>query len=467
MGFTIPIAYAGNERSGFPPAVLLNCLTEKAATKSTVDAIIGRACMEAFRQVGTAPIRGAYAKAGLMDGQAFIVAKNSGYLLSIDGTVTTLSGTIPGDDPVEIDGGLDADYNSVIRVATGTSLHKFTWSPDTGPGPIVDEGIAATSTAFWAGYWLYTAAGDDAVYRQEPASTAWNPLDFASAEFAPDPNKGVRVVGDQAALLGSATFEYWYLTGDSTAPMTRSGGQAYDTGCRNIATAVNCKGTLIWVSDDSSVVASEGGAPRLISDNGLAEQIRRTAEADLSASFFVKDQHPCYVLHLGTAASWVYDLSTQRWSRFSSLSYDYWRPRFFANMGDVVIGTDRNSNQVWTLDPDSGADGSDPVPKEFYAFVDVPEGRLPLTNVQIDAHLGDAPTSDPDDESVMSLQISRDDGASWSSPRERGLGARGNRMVQPRWNGLGEVKAPGAILKFACSGPGPFRVSAVRGNVAR
>jgi len=229
---------------------------------------------------------------------------------------------------------------------------------------------------------------------------------------------------------------------------------------------VNCKGVLIWVTEDSSVVTSEGGAPQIISDNGLAEQIRKTSEADLSASFFVKDQHPCYVLHLGTTATWVYDLSTRRWSTFSSLGYAYWRPRLFANLGDVVICSDRNSNQLWTLDADRGTDESDAVPKEIYAFLDVPEGSVPLRNVVLDCLLGDAPTSDPDDESIMVLQISRDQ-ATWSSPRERGLGARGNRAVQPRWNGLGEVKAPGATLKFSCSGAGQLRASAVRFNVER
>lgn len=462
MGTPLAIAYGAYERSGFPSALPLNVLSEKSPTKSnSPDALIGRACVRAFTSVGTAPIRGVFAKAGLLDGRAFIVANDTAYLVSAGGVIVMLSGTIAGDGPVEIDGGLDADYNSIIRVATGTALYKY---DDSGLS-VVDEAIAATSTAFWAGYWLYTAADDDAVYRQVPASSTWDPLEFASAEYAPDPNKGVRIVGDQAALLGASTLEFWYLTGDGSAPMTRSGGQAYDVGCRSIAAAVNCKGTLIFVTDDCTVVSTEGGAPTLISDNGLAEQIRGVPAASLSASFFVKDGHPLYILHLGTTATWVYDLSTQRWTRFSSLGFDYWRPRFFANMGDVVVGSDRNSNALWTLDPDVGTDDGDAVPKEFYAFYDVAEGSAPLGNIELDCLRGDAPTSDPDDESIMVLQISRDETASWSSPRERGLGVRGSRRNRPRWNGLGTVKAPGAIVKFSTSCAGRLRVSGVRANV--
>lgn len=459
----LPIAFASNKRSGFPWAVALNCLSEKSPTKpNAIDAIIARAGLAAFTQVGTAPIRGVFAKAGLLDGRAFIVADDTAYLVSVGGAITTLTGTIAGDGLVEIDGGLDADGDSVIRVATGTALHKFV---DTGT-TVVDEALTATSVAFWNGYWLYTEAGTDYAYYQEPASATWTQLEFAAAEYAPDPLKGVRILGDTAFLMGSATVEVWYLTGDAADPMGPVSGLKFDLGCRNISAAVNCKGSLIWVTDDSSVVLSDGGAPRLISDNGLAEQIRRTAEADLSATFFVKDQHPCYVLHLGTDATWVYDLSSQRWCNFSSLGYDYWRPRLIANAGDVVICADRNSNQLWKLDPDLGTDAGDAIPKEFYAFIDVPEGAFPLGNVVLDCLLGDAPSSDPDDESIMVLQVSRDEGASWSSPRERGLGVLGDRTVRPRWNGLGLVKAPGAILKFACSGAGRFRVSGVMANVA-
>lgn len=468
MGAPIPIAFASNRRSGFPAALALNCLSERSPTKpSSIDAMIARAGLEAFLQVGQAPIRGVFAKAGLLDNRAFIVAQNAAYLVTSAGVVTTLTGTVAGDDLVDIDGGLDADYNSIIRIANGSALYKYDSSgvsvsaedfPTTG-------GAGATSVAFWGGYWVATEVGSDATYRQVPASTTWDPLEFASAEYAPDPLKGLRVIGDQAALLGSASTEMWFLTGDSDDPMRPVAGLKFDIGCRNIAAAVNCKGSLIWVTDDSAVVLSEGGAPRLISDNGLAEQIRGVADVELSASFFVKDQHPCYVLHLGTTATKVYDLSTQRWSDFSSLGYDYWRPLLFANLGDVVICSDRNSNQTWKLDPDLGTDASDPFPMSFYAFLDVPEGTAQIGNVEVDAHRGSAVSPDPDDEQILVMEISRDDGASWSSPRERGMGAWGQRTKRIRYNGCGLARAPGAILKFSCSGAGRRRFSAVRANV--
>jgi hypothetical protein len=296
------LGFAAYKRTGFPEAITLNCLSEKSPVKpSAPDALISRPGMEDFQTVGTAPFRGAFQRDGLLDGQAFVVASDGAYLLAADGSKTALTGAIGGDDLVEIDGGLDADYNSVIRIATGGALYKFVY-PGTSVAsedfPIAG-GAGATSVAFFQGYWIASEAESDALYYQNPAETTWNAVQFASAEYAPDQLKGVRVFGALAALLGSATTEFWALTGSASSPLEKAGGLEFDLGCRNISAAANCGGTLIWVTQDCAVVSSAGGAPQLISDNGLSEQIRNVAAADLSATYFIKDQHPCFVLHLG------------------------------------------------------------------------------------------------------------------------------------------------------------------------
>jgi len=362
---------------------------------------------------------------------------------------------------VEVDGGLDADSNTVIRIATGGELYKHVSSGTT----VVAESIAATSVAYFKGYWLYTAADTDAAFYQEPASSTWNALDFASAEYQPDKLKGVRVFGDLAAMQGSASTEYWRLTGDGSAPLAPVGGLAFDVGCRTISAAVNSKGTLIWVADDGSVVLSDGGPPRPISDHGLTEQARRTAAADMDASFFVIDQHPCYVLNLGSEATWVYDLTTQRWSRFSSLTHDNWRARLFANIGEVVIGANRVTAEIYRLSTDVRSDDGTQFTRSFCAFLAVPEGTVDLANVQLDCLVGTGIASGQGSDPLIRMDISRDGGETWTYAGERGLGAAGRRSVRPRWNALGEVSAPGAIFKWEMADPVEFTVSAVRANV--
>lgn len=462
------LGYASVKRSLVPESLLLNCLSEKSPTKpSAPESLFARPGLEAFTTVGTAPFRGVFQRAGLLGDAMLIVASTTAYLLSASGALTTLTGTIAGDGLVEIDGGTDQDGASVIRIATGSALYKYVSS---GTGFVAEDfpttgGAGATSVAYFFGYWVAVEADTDYLYYIEPAGASWNALQFAAAEYGPDKLKGVRVSGGLLWMLGSATTEAHRLTGDSSSPIEKAGGLEFDMGCRSIDAAANCGGTLIWVTDKCKVVLTNGGEPRTISDNGLSEQIRQTAAADLSAGFYDKDQHPCYVLHLGTSATWVFDLSTERWTRFSSLGLNYWRPRLFANIGETVICTDRGSNQVWRLDPDRRTDGDDVFPVRFPAFLDVPEGMVDVANLELDCLTGDAPLTGQGSAPQVGMRYSRDGAKTWSSWRYRSLGSTGDYDRPVRWNALGMAKAPhGLVFDFLISDPVGRRVSAARIN---
>jgi hypothetical protein len=466
----ILLAFSASKRTLFPEAITLNCYAEKSPTKpSAPESIIARAGLEAFQTIGTAPFRGVFQRDGLLDDATFVVAETGAYTITAEGVVTTLPGVdIAGDDLVEIDGGLDADGESVIRITNGSAMYKYV----TGSAGVVQEdfptsgGAGATSVAFLGGYWIGTEAGTDFAYYIEIAGTTWTALEFAAAEFRPDKLKGVKVVGEIAWLLGSATTEGWYATGNASSQLERAGGLEFGFGCRSISAALDCAGDLVFVDNNCEVRRSTGGEPGVISDHGLAEQIRRTSAMDLSASFFQKDGHRFYVLHLGTSATWVYDLTTGRPVRSSSLNLDYWRPRFFSTMGDTVLAFNRTSNQVWRLDPDRRTDGDDVFTVEFCGFIDVPEGQIDIANIELDCLTGDSPRSGQGSAPLIGLRLSHDGGKTWGRARYRPMGATGDYTARVRWNALGAAKAPhGVICKWEISDPVGRRFSAARYNV--
>jgi hypothetical protein len=467
----ILLAYSAHKRTLFPEAHTLNCYAEKSPTKpGAPEALIARAGLEEFQEIGTAPYRGVFQQDGLLDDATFVVAETGAYTITAGGVITSLGGVaIAGDDLVEIAGGLDADGNSVIRIANDSALYKYV----SGSGGVVEEdfpssgGAGATSVAYLTGYWLAVEAGTDFIYYIEPAGVAWGQLEFAAAEFGSDKLKGVRAVGEIGWLLGSATTEGWRATGDATSQLEAAGGLKFDFGCRTIAAAVNCAGDLMMVDNNCEVRRSQGGEPVVVSDHGLSEQIRRTSAMDLSASFFQKDGHRFYVLHLGTAATWVYDLTTGRWTRFSSLNLAYWRARLFATMGDTVLAFDRSSEQVWRLDPDRRTDGDDVFTVEFCGFIDVPEGQEDVANIELDCLTGDSPRTGQGSDPLIGLRVSRDGGKTYGTVRHRPMGATGDYTVTPRWNAFGAAKAPhGLICKWEISDPVGRRFSAGRYNVA-
>lgn len=446
----------------------VNCLVERDPTsKAEIIALIARPGTEAFEVIGTAPIRLIWQKQGLFDNDALILASNTLYRLSAAGDVQAFTGTIAGDGLCIADGGIDPDGNSLVRIATGTAMYTVSGSAVAAENFPDSSNTGATSVAFLSGYFWGAETGTDFVYYIEPGGTTWNPIEFAAAEYSPDKVKGVVVVGELAALLGEVSTEFWRATGDATSPIEPAAGLKYDIGCRSIYAAVNCRGTLLWVDQDCAVRMSQGGVPTIISDHGLAEQIRRSDPADLRASFFVKDQHPVYVLTLGTAATWLYDLASKEWTRATSAGYPYWRQDLFCNIGDVVLARDVVSNQIYRIDPDLLDDDGTPFTMEFCAYLETKERPVQVANVDLHCEVGGSPRTGQGSDPLCGLQTSRDGGKTFNpNIRYRGLGATGEYMKRVRWNGLGQANHPqGMWFKWFISDPVVRRVSGASVNV--
>lgn len=471
MAVAIPLTFAAYRRTLFPEAVALNVFVEKAPTQQANPlAMLARPGMEAFKTVGNAPLRAICCKAGLFGGAALVIASTLAYTLDDSATATALSGAIAGSSRVDVDMGQDADLNSVARVATGTKLYKISG------GVVVDETASfgdnvsgASSICYHRGKWIGQLAGSDQFYILLPGGVTWNPLSFASAEYAPDPGVAVRSRGDQVVFLNSDTSEVWTDnsgTDAATLPLVPYGGLNFDFGCRARDTAVNCQGSLIWVDNNCSVRNFGGGDAAIISDNGLAEQIRRVDPMDLRASTFSKDQHVYYVLSLGSTATWVYDLSTENWTRFNSYGYDYWRAHLFANIGDLALACDSTNNQVWKLDPDRRTDASDTFTVVFRAFVEVTQ-PTPCANIRLSCEVGNSPLSGQGSTPLIRMRFSDDGGKTFGRWYDRTLGQTGKYLTRVQYNGLGTIYPEhGRIFEFQISDPVGRRISGLMMNAA-
>ncbi|MFL6707939.1 MAG: hypothetical protein ACJ8HI_07010 [Massilia sp.] len=109
-----------------------------------------------------------------------------------------------------------------------------------------------------------------------PGETTIDPLDYATAERAPDPISGVVVFGDQFWLPGSNTTEPWYFTGNIDQPVLRMQGVVFDRGAWE-GTAVQVKDSMIIVDNEGAVFQIQGGAKR-ISRPDVEERIREAIQ---------------------------------------------------------------------------------------------------------------------------------------------------------------------------------------------
>lgn len=463
----IPITLGAYHRSLFPEAILLNAYVEPAPTQQAKpNAIRARSGHEALKALGTASLRGMVAKAGLFSDTALILMGSEVYTLDASGAANLIPGTLSGLGLADVDSGQDADLNSEAWAATGSALYHITESSVAlSPFPTAG-GPGASSVCCFRGYVIASEAGTDQVFVRVPGDATWVALSFISAEYAPDKVIAVRRLGEQIWLLGQSTSEAWALAASATPPLAPYGGLVFDFGCRARDSAVSMPGALIWVDDACQVRMTQGGNPEVISDVGLAEQIRSAAAGDLRASWFQKDGHLFYVLTIQGDTTWTFDVTTKQWHRRSTLGYEYSRIAMFATLGDTVLAGDSVSNQIYTINPDAWDDAGSAFSVEFTAFAELAEGKAPCANLEVICEVGNAPYEGAGSDPIIEMRYSDDNGKSWSRWRERPLGLEGQSTVRVRWNALGTISAPyGRIFHFRVTEPVARRFSDLRLNV--
>lgn len=418
-----------------------------------------RSGLEAFKVVGSGGFRGAAQKDGLFGGAAIIVNGTAVYTLTEDGVLTVMSGApLLGDTLVDIAIGQNAALNSVARFATGSALYKL----EDGVVSLEDfpeaGGAGASSVCYHRSYWAASEAGTDKFYYQIPGDTTWGALEFASSEYDPDPLVALRSRGDQIASLNASSFEVLTLSSDASNPIVPYGGLSFDHGCRSRDTAVNCKGSLLYVDNECNVRRWDGGEPTIVSDPGQAEQIASVAAGDLRAWTYAVHGHRFYVLSLGAVATWVYDLTAavggDRWFNYNSLGYDYWRPALGCSIGGTVLACDRISAQVYRLDPTLRLDNQEQFQVKFCAMIDGEDVPIPCANVTVLCDLGDVPMEGDGSEPLMLMRMSDNQGKTFGPYMDAPLATTGDYTTLPVWNGLGDIpQLLGRIFEFSVSDP--------------
>lgn len=113
-------------------------------------------------------------------------------------------------------------------------------------------------------------------YWIRPGETTIDPLDFATAERAPDAISNVVVLNDQFWLMGATTTEAWYFTGNPDTPVARMQGVVYDRGAWP-GSAVQVGDGMILVDPEGAVFLLAGGIER-ISRPDIEQRIRQAIQ---------------------------------------------------------------------------------------------------------------------------------------------------------------------------------------------
>lgn len=465
----LPLVYGAEKRDlgRFPEMVLRNCTVDAAPTQQeTPLAVLARPGETEFPAMPGQPLRGCARKAGLFSNDALILADTALYQVAANGQQTAFSGSVPGRDRVRIDIGRDADDNDVARIATGDALYIATGGavalePFPEPG-----GSGAQDILFHRGFWIGIEAGTDKAYYQIPGETTWNALDFASAEYQPDKLIGLDALRDQIWMVGDVTTEVFTLTGADPA-IAPYGGLAFDKGCRARDSIVAVSDILLWVDDRNGVQMTNGGEPQQVATAGIVGEIRKARTQDIRAWGFGIDNRVYYILSVGFA-TWVFEATTRSWATWDSFGVAYFRGHLGCEYAGQVLALDADpgSSRVWQIDPTAVTDAGDPIECELSAYLEVGEGAVPISSIELIGLAGDAPRTGQGSAPVMAMSYSKDGGKTWSNWKWTTMHQTGKYAGRMRWKGgMGIATAPyGLLVRFRSSEPVGRRWSGARYN---
>ena len=420
--------------------------------------------------VGSGPIWGEWTH----NNTGYVVSGTQFYSVTSAG-VPTLIGTIDTAGPVSM-----ADNGTQLFIAADPKGYIYNF--DTGVlAEITDEDFPGASTVgYLDGYFVFSEPNSQRIWVTTLFDgTSVDPLDFASAEGAPDNVVGLVVNHREVWVFGTNSTEVWYNSGDADFPLTRIQGAYNEVGCVAPNSISKLDNSIVWLGQDARgqgiVYKANGYQAQRISTHAVEFAVQGYTDISDAVSYsYQQDGHEFYVINFPEAdTTWCFDAATSAWHERRGLfngQFTRHRGNSFANLnGELIVGDYENGN-LYAFDLDVYADNglvqkwlrrwralptgaNDFKRTAQHALQLVCETGVGLTGYAYDEELmvetgvellvqtgvplliGN-PTTEGSDPQVM-LRWSDDGGHTWSKEHWRSMGTLGNSQTRVIWRRLG------------------------------
>jgi hypothetical protein len=384
--------------------------------------------------------RGLYVAAGRLFAVvgATLYEISSAGAATVRGTLTTVSG------PVSM-----ADNGTVLVVVDGAHGYQFTLATNAFAQITDPDWPAATHIAFHDGYFVLNRSGTGQFVITSLYGIDVDPLDFATAEGAPDDTVSLLVDHRELWLFGDETTEVWFNSGAADFPFARLDGAFLEQGCAAPFSPAKIDNAVYWLSKDRNghghVMRAQGYQPQIVSTRAVEHAIQGYGTiSDARAYTYQQDGHSFYVLTFPTAdRTWVYDVATQLWHERASWSSGEHRHRgecyAFAFGKHLVL--DYSNGRIYELDLDAYTDDGEPLRALRRTQHQSAEGmRLFWASLQVEMESGVGLSSGQGSDPQAMLRWSDDGGRTWSSEHWRSMGRLGEYRTRAIWRRLGQSR---------------------------
>jgi hypothetical protein len=315
-----------------------------------------------------------------------------------------------------------------------------------------EEGwFPAAMVTYMDGYFIFNRTGTGQFFISKLYSTTIDPIDWASAESAPDDTVGAIVASRQLWLIGERSCEVWYDSGDPDFPFTRISGAVSDIGCSNHQTIAKIRDNVFFAGTDNKIYLTNGYTPAIVSTAAIEKALSGADRTTLEAFSYSENGHWFYALTLNNNKTFVYDPDTAQWHTRSSVNFSKWAISGAINIfsSGAIIGY--SGKQFHSLSIDNLTENGTRIRREAVSLpVNNTVNRIRIHEVQLDMETGH------DTNARVLLQLSKDSGATWSNEIEAGTGNVGEQRTRVRWLRLGQTRD--AIFKIVITDAIPIRI---------
>lgn len=425
--------------------VMINLFPETTGAEGKEAGFLNRAPgLRLLATIGKGPIRALWSHQ--TNGEdAYVVSGNELFKIDLSYNATKL-GDIAGTGPVSI-----ADNGTQLFFATNPKGYIYDEVANIFAEITDPDFPGAATVGFVDGYFVFNQPDTQKLWVTSLYDgTMVDPLDFASAEGAPDSITAINVDHREIWVFGTNSIEVWYDAGTSPFPLQRIQGAFNELGCLAPFSVAKLDNALFWLGNDARgygmVYRANGYNGVRVSTHAIEYAIQSYGDvSDAIAYTYQQEGHSFYVLTFPTAnKTWVYDVSTGAWHERASFDNGILtRHRSNCQMNyqsQTVVGDYLNGN-IYALDLNT-YDDNGAIQKWIRSWRALPSGennlkRTAQHSLQLDCESGTGTNTGQGSDPQVMLRWSDDGGHTWSNEHWVSMGKIGQYFRRAIWRRLG------------------------------
>lgn len=403
-----------------------------------------------------------------MDGIPYFVNGTSLFRFNADNTTTSL-GTVTGSGKVSM------AQNGIQVMVLVPGGDGFIFNKDTAVfAQITDADFVANGqpqiVIFIDGFFQCNTDGKKDIISNLNDGTAWNALDFGTAESDPDAIESLVKFRNQSYILGTKTIEGKDNVGGSDYPFLRN-GIFLDKGVFARFSVVLTTDSFMFIGggadEDPAVWAFLNGELKQISNTGvdlLLESLSKV-ELDQVASYAYRQKGSTFVAWELPLETITYGVDTGKWHNRKSEIIDGagfkqivgWRSTGLMTAYDKLICFDTQDGRIGEVSLDIFDEYGTKIQREVDPMplrAETSTFFVPRFEVTTASGVGDASTPDP----KMRMAVSKN-GTTFPGERIRRLGKKGEVNQRQVWRQLGRFKRVGLLRVFMSEAVRPLIIA--------